>query len=1375
ILFYFLAIPRIIDIEQHRPAIEKGMEERIRLPVTISEMDTSFTPTLGIRVYFDGIDIKHSDGRDFISTGPVYVEISIPSLLRNKVVIREIKIIKPIAHIARLRDGTFDIEQLIPKKRVEPDDYEVIFRNTNIIVDEYRLYFKDQLIQPEQNYELIGQRIRITDLDPDAFIRVAAQGEVIAPQRANTIFDLNFAAELPIDFERIWEKKLALEGEIKNIYPDMYLPYINRYTPYEYSNVSGSGDINLDINMTKSRLISNTFFVESTFTDFIARNGVTFNFPDNTRIIARGDIDKDRLRLREANIRREDINARLRGNIRNYRARDRILDLRLNVDKTRIAPIVALFPQELNLPTRPLAILQRYNVRGNMWTDVAIRGKAKDLDLFGNLRFDDFSMVLNGERVPGGSGRIDFRGKTYVLDTRFFLDPTGYMNVNGTIAPILERLNLNITSNVIDLAKSKRLLQAISNIFNFPLGPVPQIGMSGKGRVDINVSGRFDNVSLRGYLNLINAVVSHPGFSKPAHDVVGFLRFRGNRVIYDNIRGFIEQSRATANGFSTLEGFSNVKLTFSRLNLTTAHQLIRNSTLLVEVHRILKNVRNMSGIADVVIYLTGGPKGVAASGNIMFQGASLSYVGLSDPIRELFGQLRFDPQGVFLDRLRARIAQSPIVAEGSIIENRVDATLTSTRLDIEAIRQFIINSPILTEARNALQDFTALSGIADARLRLVGRTDEDIFEDLQLRIIRATFEHRQIGFPVSLFTGRILITQEGIFFRDVSGEVLGAPLRLAGQITGLATQLRPQLQLTVQNLQFARIKQLAQSPLVSEDIKQLLAEFTNLSGQIGVNARILPQTYRVNINLDEAFAFYQPAELPLEFNDGNLIITPERIIFDNVYAVISKTFVYLDGLVSNYQTEPILNLLASARVNSEDIDEYINPYLEEPIIAEGIIPIAALAKGQLNDWQVLAQATLPKGTVLMYREDIGLPEDRIRVLSLKAEGTQNRINVENLEVATGTNIIEVGLSASPLPNVATSLERLLAAEGAIEDLQTEPVFDNFIVTTPNPVDVTLINPVIQPEARRPLLTSGEFQVRALLEGQVSDPQITGSALLNDILIASRETLIDYANIEFNTENILVTNSSINMAGSPIQVRAIAENDFTRPIVIQEIAISSPSFNVDEIVEALRQPEEARREDKVPPVVVNRGILVANELIIGDLVTTNFSSCFSFEPDWILNMPNIVFESAGGNAEAEILYNLETTLLRANLQVQGMQANAVATTLLSTPNEVYGTLEGTAEFMTQGTTRAELLENADGFADFLITDGRLVRLGSLEYLLRAANILQSGITGLTLNNIIDVIAPQETGHFEEFGGTLTALDGILTTDNLESRGDPLSLF
>ena len=57
----------------------------------------------------------------------------------------------------------------------------------------------------------------------------------------------------------------------------------------------------------------------------------------------------------------------------------------------------------------------------------------------------------------------------------------------------------------------------------------------------------------------------------------------------------------------------------------------------------------------------------------------------------------------------------------------------------------------------------------------------------------------------------------------------------------------------------------------------------------------------------------------------------------------------------------------------------------------------------------------------------------------------------------------------------------------------------------------------------------------------------------------------------------------------------------------------------------------------------------------------------------------------------------------------MEANAVATTLLNLPNEVFGTLSGDVNFVSKGITNKELIQNSNGTADFKIVDGRLVRL------------------------------------------------------------------
>ena len=89
--------------------------------------------------------------------------------------------------------------------------------------------------------------------------------------------------------------------------------------------------------------------------------------------------------------------------------------------------------------------------------------------------------------------------------------------------------------------------------------------------------------------------------------------------------------------------------------------------------------------------------------------------------------------------------------------------------------------------------------------------------------------------------------------------------------------------------------------------------------------------------------------------------------------------------------------------------------------------------------------------------------------------------------------------------------------------------------------------------------------------------------------------------------------------------------------------------------------------------------------------------------------------------------------------------------------------------------SDIIKNSNGIVNFNINDGRLVRLGSLEYLLRAVNVVQSGISGLTLNNIVDIVAPQKTGYFNTLKGTLQIKDGLIKTDDVVSEGNNLSLF
>ena len=68
-----------------------------------------------------------------------------------------------------------------------------------------------------------------------------------------------------------------------------------------------------------------------------------------------------------------------------------------------------------------------------------------------------------------------------------------------------------------------------------------------------------------------------------------------------------------------------------------------------------------------------------------------------------------------------------------------------------------------------------------------------------------------------------------------------------------------------------------------------------------------------------------------------------------------------------------------------------------------------------------------------------------------------------------------------------------------------------------------------------------------------------------------------------------------------------------------------------------------------------------------------------------------------------------------------------------------------------------------------------KLGSLEYLLKAGNLLKGGFTGLSINSLIDLITPLKTGDFDSIYGDIHLKDGIANNINIYSDGHDLNMY
>ena len=89
--------------------------------------------------------------------------------------------------------------------------------------------------------------------------------------------------------------------------------------------------------------------------------------------------------------------------------------------------------------------------------------------------------------------------------------------------------------------------------------------------------------------------------------------------------------------------------------------------------------------------------------------------------------------------------------------------------------------------------------------------------------------------------------------------------------------------------------------------------------------------------------------------------------------------------------------------------------------------------------------------------------------------------------------------------------------------------------------------------------------------------------------------------------------------------------------------------------------------------------------------------------------------------------------------------------------------------------AQDIKLVSGNVNFSVNNGKMPKLGSLEYLLRAGNLIKSGLFGLTLNNLIEVLTPYKTGEFSTIRGNFKLASAKINSLEIFSKGKNLSLF
>jgi hypothetical protein len=152
------------------------------------------------------------------------------------------------------------------------------------------------------------------------------------------------------------------------------------------------------------------------------------------------------------------------------------------------------------------------------------------------------------------------------------------------------------------------------------------------------------------------------------------------------------------------------------------------------------------------------------------------------------------------------------------------------------------------------------------------------------------------------------------------------------------------------------------------------------------------------------------------------------------------------------------------------------------------------------------------------------------------------------------------------------------------------------------------------------------------------------------------------------------------------------------------------------------------------------------------------------------------------------YQIDASLAKGSLDLTGMMdaktasckaklsnvsADDVLRDLLSAPNEMTGTINGTANLNCKNLG-GDPVKSWTGTGTSTVSNGKVSRFSLLEKRITQANLLKSGFLGFNLNNLLASVAPVEKGEFKTITTKFSLGSGVFHVDEMKFEGDELRL-
>lgn len=1245
-----------------------------------------------------------------------------------------------------------------------------------IKLDKYEVNLNDEV----QNKKIVinGKYFNLREFVNNKHLQFDTESDLIVDNKPSSI-KADVDIKLPVN--NINQDQFMINADVKNLDLSTFRIYAIALSKNKYTDLKGIANLHINTEITPDK--HKNIQANLTLDNFgLMKKDLAGSSYCNGRVEIESILNtvKNGININKLTFKAPKVDLAANGTISKLNQKMPYLDIQTTINESRSENLIPLLPGEENLlPEFNFYLLKKHVFYSKAIGNIQVKGIANNPELFGNVLITDGYLE---DRIPntsrGANVKLSFDKQILSLDANVQVDPKEEVDVKGYFKLFTNRRsNLHITSTKnINMSKVYKVIMPLHNIIKFEIGPVPMMTVSGFGNVDLRISGTKLEPHAWGTFNFSNA---NAGFID-IHNIE--IRGIDAKLVFDDRLATFKTSKASLNGLpvtiygtSTLTGDMDFTAKTKGQNSANLLKVINTSPVLAELQEVVEPVKYMQGNTDLLLNLTGHMKpgvepvfneNLFAKGTVDFHNNKGVLKDIPTEFTKLSGKVNFNNRDADFDMV-THIENSEVKFKGTVKNENINATAYSNKFNAgDALRitsRMYPNIPYVKDSESINSAFTAY---------YQAKADKVIHYD-KIIMKGKIFNNFGSGKPIQVGNGEFNLRNNHLTVTPLKGYYRGNPYNLKLDVTGFLTDnYKINGYASMRNFNLEALNELGPLEEIFPQYKDQLKDFGKFSGKTNISAKMTNNKLRVFSQLDDISFVYLPKHLRVRIMNGNYFLNNDTLTLNKINAFVGRMPVFVNGKIADVYKNPNADLYINAKPTQEFFDQFFNNKAVYPIKLKGDVNCTAELKGTQNRLNSKLDLKLDESSSLYYMgATIG---DSVSPVNIHADTvlTPNSVKINNFRY----DKIITSLNNKQNPNTQ------MTASGYIEKISDNNVkFRNFRVTTHTPTDAKIFNIIF----KKPLMKQGLFTSDLIVNGTSLAPKILGKLDVTSIDMPFFDATIKDIQMDFNKNDVTI-NSRGAILNSNITLTAVLKNTFSNVITFKDIKLHLKNLNLNEITGSLQDydadiyKQQIATPNQLPPldpslIRILHSEVTADNILLKSLEATNFKANLVMAGDSVIDVKNYAFDLAQGTVQGDMKYNIKTSDFAVNSHIADANAQIITESLFDLKGQLYGTTTGDISLSCNGKTQNLCLSTLAGHGSFEVAHGRMPKLGSLEYLLKAANLAKSGITGLSINSLIDLITPLKTGEFESISGSYQVKDGIAHDINVYSKGKDLNLF